>query len=83
MSDQLGMFDGPQPGEYLIPDDEQPGRCRSCDAAIVWTRTPAGKPMSLDLGKVRIVDGKRYALSHFATCPHGREWRKLGRGGNG
>lgn len=51
--------------EGYVPDAES-GRCRSCDALIVWTRTPNGKRMPVD------PDG----ASHFATCPQAGQWRR-------
>jgi hypothetical protein len=77
MSTQLGLFDdAPQPGEYAIPDDARPGRCRSCNTPVAWTTTPAGKPMPLSLATARSIGGVRYATSHFADCPHAKEWSK-------
>lgn len=79
-TEQLLLFEeGVQQGEYPVPIGDEPSKCRSCGAAIVWTRTapaPAGKAIPLDLSRVRVVDGQRVALTHFATCPHGREWRR-------
>jgi hypothetical protein len=44
-----------------------PNRCRSCNAAIRWEQTPAGRmaPISLATG-----------VSHFIDCPQRRQWRK-------
>lgn len=63
-------------GYYPIPAGEQPTKCRSCGASIVWTRTDKGRPIPLDLSKVRGEGAGREALTHFATCEHGRQWRK-------
>lgn len=63
-------------GYYPIPHGEQPTTCKSCGAPIVWTRTAAGKPIPLDLARVRGEGEQREALTHFATCPEGRQWRK-------
>lgn len=77
MSVQLGLFDDmPQPGEYEIPADARPGACRSCDAAVAWITTPAGKAMPLSLKTARTIDGKRYALSHFADCVDAKKWSR-------
>lgn len=48
-------------------------RCRSCQAPIVWRKTPGGKyqPMDFDL-----LTGKPTDVSHFATCPQADAWRK-------
>jgi hypothetical protein len=63
-------------GYYPIPHGEQPTTCKSCGAAIVWTRTAVGKAIPLDLAKTRGEGGQREALTHFATCEHGRQWSK-------
>jgi hypothetical protein len=74
---QVGMFDDqPQVGEYAIPADARPGRCRSCDAEIAWIRTPAGKAMPLSLETARTIGGARYALSHFVDCAHAKDWSR-------
>jgi hypothetical protein len=67
---------GSAPGYYLIPAGEDIGACKSCGAVIVWTRTPAGKAMPLDLASGREGPGGREALTHYATCPQGRDWRR-------
>lgn len=63
-------------GYYLLPRAEEPTTCRSCGAAIVWTRTEQGKSIPLDLAHVRGQAPYREALTHFAICEHAREWRK-------
>lgn len=42
------------------------GRCRSCQAGILWAITPSGKWSPLDL------DGK----PHWATCPNAAQHRR-------
>jgi hypothetical protein len=76
--DQLDIFaeDDLKPGEYVIPAGAHPTTCRSCGAAIVWTRTGTEKYIPLALDTARECQGQRVATTHFATCPHGREWRK-------
>ena len=64
-------------GYYPIPSGERPTLCKSCGARIVWTKTETGKPIPLDLSYVRGI-GTREALTHFAKCPQGREWRQQG-----
>lgn len=61
-------------GEYELPSDARIDRCKSCDAQIVWTYLPSGKAMPLSLATVQTRGGKKYCLSHFADCPHGKEW---------
>lgn len=63
-------------GEYPIPADVQPTTCRSCGAQIVWTRTETRKAIPLSLAKARTCQGQRVATTHFADCPHGRDWRR-------
>ena len=65
-----------RPGEFPIPEGEAPGACRSCGASIVWMVTEAGKRMPLSLATARRAGERRVALSHFADCPHGREWKQ-------
>lgn len=66
----------PRAGEYELPAAGKVERCRSCDAAIVWTRTPNGRATPLSLATVQTRGGVRYALSHFADCPHAKDWSK-------
>lgn len=53
--------------------------CRSCGAAIVFLRTAAGRSMPVDAIDVlpddTTYDAKRH-VSHFATCPEAKLWRK-------
>jgi hypothetical protein len=75
--DQLTLFeDQPRPGEYVIPAGAQPGTCKSCGASIVWAKTPQDRFIPLALGTARDVGGVRYATTHYADCPHGREWKR-------
>jgi hypothetical protein len=68
------------------------GECRSCHAPVLWAKTVAGKDMPLDpapvdngninlqAGIARYVDpGAGQYVSHFATCPQGKTWRKGGK----
>jgi hypothetical protein len=54
---------------FLVPASMVPDvtsrRCRSCEALILWVKTPRGKRMPID------PDGR----SHFATCPQAASWR--------
>lgn len=61
-------------GLYPIPHDAQPTTCASCGAAIVWTRTPAGKAVPLSLATGREVRRRRVAEAHFVDCPQAEEW---------
>jgi hypothetical protein len=63
-------------GEYAVPEHADIQSCRSCGASIVWTRTATGKPMPLSVLTIEERNGAKYALSHFADCPEGREWRR-------
>lgn len=56
---------------WTIPPGYLPqtlGRCRAdtCRQIVLWTRTPAGRVMPLD----------RDGVSHFATCPEARRFRR-------
>lgn len=73
---QLDLFTGGRAGEYAVPPDARPAQCRSCSAAIVWARTEGGKAIPLSLATVEWREGVRYALTHFADCPHAKEWSK-------
>lgn len=76
MTDQLSLFDVPQPGEYEIPTSTPVARCRSCDAAIIWAQTEKGRAIPLSVATTVLRGGKRYAMTHFMDCPHGCEWRR-------
>ena len=57
-------------------DENVPARaalCNSCGAPIKWVKTLKGKFHPVDL------DGE----THFATCPHSKDWSKKGRGEGG
>lgn len=66
---------------------QQRGRCRSCDAPIVWAvtvpnarRMPFNDPVILSpvmdpREGVVLVDMDR-TTSHFATCPDAARWRR-------
>lgn len=43
------------------------GRCRACNAPMLWFETPKGRNIPLDL------DG---AASHFATCPQRDQFKR-------
>lgn len=74
--EQMTFFDAPAPGEYEIPEGAARETCRSCNASITWGRTPNGNSIPLDLSHVRIIAGRRYAMTHFTTCPHSHQWRR-------
>lgn len=44
----------------------RPGKCRSCDAEVVWIITKTGKMMPLNV----------HGVSHFADCPNAAQHRK-------
>lgn len=74
---QISLFDDALlPGEYELPADASPGTCRSCGATIVWAKTGTGAAIPLSMKTVRTCNGQRVALTHFADCPHGHEWRR-------
>lgn len=71
--------DAPRKGEYMLPRGARHAYCRSCGRDVAWIKTGNGRSMPLDLSTTVERDGQRYALSHFATCPQGREWSGHGR----
>ena len=54
------------PVEFDIPASAIPTECRGCNALIYWIRTEKGKAMPVN------PDG----VSHFATCPDAKEFRR-------
>jgi len=64
--------------------------CKSCSAPVFWIKTSNGKNMLLNAKPEKrfIVDGdpegfivpdavmKDTYVSHFATCPQSKKWRK-------
>jgi len=68
------------------------GRCRSCNALVLWAKTKTGKWSPFDASPVR--DGVRFVItnddepkaihtktgaghtSHFASCPNAAQHRK-------
>lgn len=72
-------FDSGEDDELLERHEKRIVRCRSCRAQIIWFETAAGKKMPVDADTVEPADeelqiGKH--ISHFATCPESRKWRK-------
>jgi hypothetical protein len=62
--DQLPAFAG-----WTIPEGytaDNVGRCRSCGAEILWCLTKTGARSPHD----------RDGVSHFATCPQSKSWRR-------
>ena len=59
---------------------EQKGKCRSCGAEVIWTTTTSGKVIPLDPKTYTVVTPVGTTVtgrqSHFATCPHAKQWRK-------
>lgn len=62
--------------------------CSACDAAIAFLKTKSGKPMPVDIETVneqekqKLVNGEDVPfefgrhISHFATCPEAKKFRK-------
>jgi hypothetical protein len=76
--EQHTLFDEPQPGEFEIPAGAEVVKCRSCGASIVWGRTPKGASVPINVDQVRMVAGRGYGRTHFATCPDATGWRRQG-----
>jgi len=49
------------------PDDGRISRCRSCNAEIMWWKTPRGKSIPLDIDTY---------VAHFQTCPDADKFRR-------
>ncbi len=62
-------------GEYPVPDSAKISHCKSCGAKIYWTTTENRRPVPLSAATVEEDDGGRYALVHWADCPHASEHR--------
>lgn len=75
MQEQLSFLDTPKRGEFPL-EGAKAGTCRSCGAAIAWATTAHGAAIPLDLARVTDYNGQRYAVTHFAHCPEGREWSR-------
>lgn len=56
--------------------------CQSCGAVIIWMRTKAGKTIPVDFTediKEPLQYDPKLHVSHFATCPQGKEWKGKSR----
>lgn len=61
-------------------------QCRSCKKPVVWVVTKNGKSMPVDaesatederkLFGIRPEHDPKRHISHFATCPQSKDWRK-------
>lgn len=55
-------------------------RCKSCHKPIVWLKTSGGRYMPTDASSVHepadTFDASKGHVSHFATCPNAKRWRK-------
>lgn len=66
----------PRRGEYEVPEDSEIEECRSCNAQVVWGLTKNRRAIPLSIATIVRRNGKAYALSHFADCPHARDWSR-------
>lgn len=76
--EQLPLFNE-RKGEYEIPAGARPGKCRSCNADVLWVTTSNGQSMPLSVATIQERNDTKYALSHFADCPQGKGWSKRNR----
>src|SRR5262245_16187809 len=74
----------------IYQDTRGPGTCRSCGAPIEWAQLTTGKRMPFDppivvlqtegnlIMGLRVIEhiDSTITISHFATCPHAKEWRR-------
>lgn len=72
--------------------NEHSSNCRSCGAPVVWIKSKRGKwlicdkePVVGSLGEVltfndgsvrKCKEGELGYITHFATCPDAKKWRK-------
>lgn len=63
-------------GYYKLPTNYRETTCRSCGARVVFISLPSGTKQPLDLDTTEERSDGTYALTHFATCPQGRAWRR-------
>lgn len=75
-TEQIPLFDDPNPGEYAFTEQAHRSRCASCGKPVVWITTSNGKTMPLSLVTQREINGATYAMTHFADCKHSREWSR-------
>lgn len=59
-------------GNTFRVTEDHASDCRACGEPILWCVTVKGKKMPVDLPE----EPGQPTVSHFATCPHGDEWRK-------
>jgi len=76
---QHSFADGPQPGEFEVPNGSPVKRCQSCGALITWITTPRGNAMPIDIAELRVSGSTSYGRTHFATCPDAIAWRRATR----
>lgn len=66
--------------EFIIPDDADEGRCRSCGAGVIWITTQSGAKMPISAKTVKTdALGVRRGMTHFADCPNAKRWSGKGR----
>jgi len=66
----------PRKGEYRVPASAPLSQCRSCHAPIIWATTGSNKPIPLSVASIRRDEnGVKWAISHFADCPHAAQHR--------
>ena len=67
----------PRKGEYRVPDTAPLSECWSCHAPIIFTTTRNNRQIPLSVASIRKDDqGVKWAISHFADCPHAAQHRK-------
>ena len=76
MAAQASFLDTIPAGYHEVPAGAKIEHCRSCSAQIVWAQTKLGAAIPLNVANQLTVGDKRYAKTHFATCPQSREWRR-------
>jgi len=72
-------FDDPDllpPYTFLLPANAGITQCKSCNADIVWTKTPSGADVPLSMATRAQIGTRWTAVSHFRDCPHASGWGK-------
>jgi hypothetical protein len=69
-------IDASRPDEHAVPKNGAIVRCPACDAQIVWTVGPLGRPVALSMASVRTHRGLFYAQDHDHDCPTPRARRR-------
>lgn len=63
--------------DFEVPEGSILETCSKCGAGMYRVRHPrTGNVMPLAASTIEVREGKRFAVSHFADCPHAPSFRK-------